>query len=78
MGTVDDAITMGNSAREGSAMIRDIQGTMCNKEIGPCHIERCGIHTNIHVQPVQRHKVAAIYSDFARQQETNKVNQEKQ
>ena len=28
----DDAITMGNGAREGAAMIGDLQGTMCNKE----------------------------------------------
>jgi hypothetical protein len=31
-GTDDDAITMGNGAREGAAMIGNLQGTMCNKE----------------------------------------------
>ena len=37
-GTEDDAITMGNGAREGTEMIGDLQGTMCDKEgkeLGP-------------------------------------------
>jgi hypothetical protein len=31
-GTDNDAITMGNGAREGAAMIGDLQGPMCTKE----------------------------------------------
>jgi hypothetical protein len=31
-GTDDDAITMGNGAREGAAMIGDLSGIMCSKE----------------------------------------------
>jgi hypothetical protein len=31
-GTGDDTIMMGNGAREGAAIIGDLQGTMCNKE----------------------------------------------
>ena len=31
-GTDDDAMTMGNGAREGTAMIGDLNGTMCDKE----------------------------------------------